>query len=261
MIEATTRNNHVVSLRMAGKIETADIKTWTEAAEAAFQRAPRISFYLEIADFGGITKEALIKDVQYELGMLKHLDRIYRLALVTEEEWIAALVRLAGWMVPQVEIRLFKPQEKEVAMAWASEVPPPAPATAPAQQPGVRMIATTDPKVLAFEVDGHMTAKDIQPLAETLQAAFDKHNKIRLLNRIKKFDGFDWSLVRQEATFRMKLSALRHVERYAVVGGPEWVEGLVKLFDPLFTLEMRHFAAGDETEAWAWIGAKPAKNT
>lgn len=258
MIEVNTSNNHVVSLRLAGKIATADITRWTQAAEAAFKQAARISFYVEISEFGGITKEALIKDIQYELGMLKQMDRIYRLALVTEEEWIAAMVRFAGRIFPQVQLRVFEPKEKDVALAWASEVPSAAQVPVASPTPGVRMIATTNPKVLAFEMDGHMTAKDAQPLAETLQAAFEKHGTVRLLNRFKKFDGFDWTIVQEKATLRMKLSALRHVERYAVVGGPEWVEGLLKLVNPLFKVELRHFPAEEEAVAWEWMGAKPA---
>lgn len=255
MIEIKSNAKHLVALRMGGKLDTKDINTFIEAMDAALARESRLSFYIELSDFGGMTKEALLKDLQYELGLIDKLDRFYRVALVTDEEWVRAVATFGGWVLPKLEIRVFDMQEKSAALAWASEVPPSLPA--PIQKPAIRMIATTDPKVLAFEVDGHLAAKDMQPVADTLQAAFDKQKKVRLLNRFKKFDGFDWALVRQEATIRMKLNALRHVERYAVVGGPEWMEGAIKLVNPLFKIEIRHFQADEENEAWAWIGAKP----
>jgi len=55
----------------------------------------------------------------------------------------------------------------------------------------------------------------------------------------------------------MKLKALHRVERYAVVGGPLWLAAWVAAVAPVLRLEVRHFPADEETEAWDWLAATP----
>jgi hypothetical protein len=78
---------------------------------------------------------------------------------------------------------------------------------------------------------------------------------VRLLVRL---DRFELPLASAAgAVARLKGSALRKLDRYAVVGGPDWIEGVVPVAGALTPVEVRHFDADEEDEARAWI-ARPA---
>ena len=58
----------------------------------------------------------------------------------------------------------------------------------------------------------------------------------------------------------VKLAAMQKVERYAIVGAPGWMSKIIETINPAFAdIDMRTFPADLEAEAWAWVGAEPAK--
>ena len=68
-----------------------------------------------------------------------------------------------------------------------------------------------------------------------------------------RYDGFEWTALFSEKTYFGKLHAMKHLKRYAVVGGPSWFNTAIGFFNPLFRVEVRHFELDDEAEAWNWI--------
>ena len=55
----------------------------------------------------------------------------------------------------------------------------------------------------------------------------------------------------------VKRRSLSQVERFAIVGGPDWLGGWLSVLDSVFKIEIRHFELTDETKAWDWLGAQP----
>jgi hypothetical protein len=123
--------------------------------------------------------------------------------------------------------------------------------------PAVRQIGTDRDDVLALEIVGRFTASDLENAYGLLDAAYQLHDKIDLLVRISGYEGFDWSAAFSRRTARGKTQALKHIRRYAVVGGPGWIRTMIAVLGPLTPIETRHFAADDEIAAWEWIGARP----
>src|SRR5690606_41549179 len=54
-----------------------------------------------------------------------------------------------------------------------------------------------------------------------------------------------------------KTKALKHIRKYAVVGGPSWVKAMIAIFRPFFSMEMNYFELEEVASAWEWIGARP----
>lgn len=123
--------------------------------------------------------------------------------------------------------------------------------------PAIRQIETDRPDMLALELVGHITAADIENAYGLLEAAYQLHDKIDVLVRVSDYEGFDWQAVLSRTTFKAKSHALKHIRRYAVVGGPGWLHATMSLFNPLTPVESRHFNTEEEAAAWEWIGAKP----
>ncbi|WP_417520983.1 STAS/SEC14 domain-containing protein [Marinobacter sp.] len=124
----------------------------------------------------------------------------------------------------------------------------------------IRFIQTNKDNVLAFEIDGVMSSEEMPGVIKKMEDFLAGQNKVRLLNRIKHFGGFDPSILMQSGLFSMKLSAMEKVERYAIVGAPSWMRKIVDTMNPLFPdIDMRTFTVAMEENAWAWLEAESAE--
>ncbi|WP_157015773.1 SpoIIAA family protein [Mesorhizobium xinjiangense] len=123
--------------------------------------------------------------------------------------------------------------------------------------PNIRRIETDREDAYAFEITGHITAADMENMYGLLEGAYELHDKIDLLVLVHNYEGFDWAAALKEPTMVGKTHALKHIRKYAVVGGPGWMRAMLALFKPFMSMEMEHFEAGKADEAWQWLGAKP----
>lgn len=119
----------------------------------------------------------------------------------------------------------------------------------------IRRLDTNREDVFAFDVVGHITASDVENIYGLLEGAYSIHDKVDMLVRIKDYEGIDWDAAVKDFRLLGKTHALKHIRRYAVVGGPGWMGAVIAVFKPFFRVEMKHFEAEKEAEAWAWIGA------
>ena len=119
----------------------------------------------------------------------------------------------------------------------------------------IRRIDTDREDAFAFDIVGHITAPDVENIYGLLEGAYSLHDKIDILVRIKDYEGIDWDAAMKDFGLLGKTHALKHIRRYAVVGGPGWMAALITLFKPFFRVEMKHFGAAEETDAWTWINA------
>jgi hypothetical protein len=120
----------------------------------------------------------------------------------------------------------------------------------------VRRLDTDRDDVLAFEVSGHLQVSDIENIYGLLEGACQSHPKIDVLLRIRNYEGIDWNAVARDWALLGRSHAIKHIRRYAVIAGPGWMAAVISLFKPFFSLEMKHFDAEEEPEAWEWIGVQ-----
>lgn len=122
MIEILTSPDHVVALKLSGTISGEDYDQIVAALEARLDRHERIGVLVDLAGFNDFTFEAGAKDLRYGLRNLWQLKRFPREAVITDKEWVRALVRIASPIIPHVEIRTFQPGEGDKAMSWVSDI-------------------------------------------------------------------------------------------------------------------------------------------
>ena len=250
MISFLDAPDHVIACRMTGEVKGDDYDTLASALDAALERHPRISLYVEVSDVLHMTGEAVLKDIGYGLEQIRYLNRFYRAALVTDVEWLRTLAKWENRVVPFVHVRAFPLAEREAAQAWAAELPD-------ASAPGLVRLATTKPDVFAYAIRDTLSAQDVEGLIPEMNAAFEAHDKVDLLVRIESYPAIPWDAFSRDLV-RTKVNALRNVRRYAIVGGPGWMSGIVSFLDPLFKAEIRTFDRSEEAQAWDWLGARPA---
>lgn len=257
MLEVLPSPDHVVAFRTSGHVDANDIERAIEAVEAALARQDRISIFAEI-EIAGMSPSAFARDVGYGLGKLRELHRFPRAAVVTNQEWVRWIAQIEGAIFPQIEVKIFTPAQRDEALAWASQPLPPVEETEPAP-PSIDVIPTTKPNVLAFEMTGRLRGEDARRVIAVMDDALKAHEQLRILLKVRDFDGIGLDALREEGWVSMKMRGAKQVDRYALVGGPGWMQMVASWSAPLIGTEIRYFDPGQEDEAWRWLEAAPAE--
>lgn len=120
----------------------------------------------------------------------------------------------------------------------------------------VTKIPTTDPAVYAFRIHGEVDADAMRTMSETMNEAFDRHEKVRMLLIFHVYDGATTGARLNFETLRAQLRSLANVERYAVVGAPEDVARAIETAGSWTSVETQTFDLDDEAAAWSFVGAE-----
>lgn len=254
--ERLSAPEHVIAIRLTGKVTGADIAAYQQILDEKLEQELPISLCVDFTGLEDMNFDAFTEGVKADFELLSHLGRFHRCAFVSDKEWPEAVVRYIDPIFPILELKVFAAGERDAAIAWAAE---PKAAREP-EKPAVRFLTTDREDALGFEIDGRFGSAEMSRVVEEFQAWLDRHEKVRLLCRMKHFGGVDPSVFLQSGLVPMKLSAIRKVERYAIVGASPWMRSMIETLGPLFSeMEIRNFPAEQEAEAWKWIEAKPAE--
>lgn len=108
--------------------------------------------------------------------------------------------------------------------------------------------------LLAVKASGKLTAQDYeQTLLPKLEQLFERHGRLKILVQFSG-DFVGWAST-AAAWDDMKIG-LHHagdVEKFALVGGPEWVGWGAKLFGMFVSGQIRLFPEEAREQAMAWL--------
>jgi hypothetical protein len=255
VLENLPGRDDVIMFSFSGRLEKADVEEAIRRLDAAFERGGKVHVFVEVRDFKGMALDAWLSDLGHGLHYLTRLKQFGRFAIVSDQRWMRTASRIESALLPYITYEVYTPDQREHALAWVKgAIDTPRPET-------VRILGNGDAEIFAFEIDGRVTRDGVKAVRDQLADAIRRKTDLRLLARIRQYDGFEPALLVDPQYLELKLSVLRHVSRYAVVGGPEWLERLMKLFDPLLRMEIRHFDLDEEDAARAWLrekGPQPA---
>ncbi len=255
MFEKIHAPDNVLAFRLSGAVSAADVAHYREAAERSLAGGGDIGFCCDLTGFSDVEAAAMVPGLMADFAVWRHIGRIKRLAMVSDKQWPGGMLGLLGAWLPTLEMRAFAAHEGALAVRWAAERTP----VAADRKPGMRMLATTQPGVGAFEVDGPVMQQDVRAVVAELEALLAAPGRLRMLGRITHFAGFDPAVVLDGGLLQMKAETLRKLERYAIVGAPAWMARVAGLVGKLMPqIEIRIFPLADEAAAWEWIGARPA---
>lgn len=122
----------------------------------------------------------------------------------------------------------------------------------------IQQIPTSRPDLYAFAVTGKITEADMERMAATVSAGFDRFDRIDMLITMPGYDGMELGAAFDKEGLGAMLRSNKHVNRYAVVGAPAWAKAMINLMNPLTPVETKAFDGDAEGEAWAWVGGSRA---
>ncbi len=121
--------------------------------------------------------------------------------------------------------------------------------------PAIRRIDTDRDDLFAIDVVGHVSPMDAENLFGLLEAVYLLHPMVDVLVRLVDYEDTDWAGLSPQTIERGKAKALEHVRRCATIGEPDWT-GEVQGFFTTLPVEIRHFDAENEADAWIWLEAR-----
>lgn len=252
MLDILQAPNFVAAFRLSNDITKQDYDRIIAEVESRLQQHPRIAIYVELSGPAHITMTALVTDLRYALAKVGQWRRFARVALVTEKGWARGLMQLSAAFMSGIEGKVFATADRDRALEWVSSLRPDGP-----RQPALRLIATSRPDTYGVIWNGRITTEDVDAVIGTLRGELESHISVRMLVRIEDLGGIEPMAAFRSGVLRAKLLGIRKIERYAVVGGPRWLERYASTIAKLSGIDMRHFAADRERDAWAWLDAQP----
>ena len=123
--------------------------------------------------------------------------------------------------------------------------------------PVISKIKTNRAGAIGFSVNGVLASSDVENLYGLFEAEAEGQNHIDMIVIFKEYDGIDWESLFNEDTAKIRAEAFKKLRRYAIVGGPSWLNLAVEFFRPFGRVETKWFASENIDKAWDYIGAKP----
>ena len=123
--------------------------------------------------------------------------------------------------------------------------------------PVISKIKTNRAGAIGFSVNGVLASSDVENLYGLFEAEADGFNHIDMIVIFKEYDGIDWESLFNEDTANIRAEAFKKLRRYAIVGGPSWLNLAVEFFRPFGRVETKWFASENIDKAWDYIEAKP----
>ncbi|CAM1650922.1 STAS/SEC14 domain-containing protein [Bartonella sp. W8122] len=123
--------------------------------------------------------------------------------------------------------------------------------------PVISKIKTNRAGAIGFSVNGVLASSDVENLYGLFEAEAEGQNHIDMIVIFKEYDGIDWESLFNEDTAKIRAEAFKKLRRYAIVGGPSWLNLAIEFFRPFGRIETKWFASENIDKAWDYIGAKP----
>ncbi|WP_099827414.1 STAS/SEC14 domain-containing protein [Oceaniglobus indicus] len=241
-------NVHEITLR--GVLEKDDIERMERDLTPVLKGDGPIGLIVRAEDWQDITADALAEDAKFEFGMLARWSKVAKMALVTDLQAFAAVLKWMDPILPMIDMRAFASSEVAAAEAFVSDLPAkPGEATGT----GVTLLADGRDGVIAYEIDGRITAADVDRVLAPLDALMQTDDRINLLVRFKSYDGFDPAILIDGSVMGSKMQAINHLGRYAVVGAPKWMAAMAGTVGAMMPFEMRTFDPTEDDAAWSWV--------
>ena len=121
----------------------------------------------------------------------------------------------------------------------------------------ITQIATDNPQVYAFRVNGHIDDDDEEAMAKYMNDVFDTHEKVDMLLDLTGFTGSDWDAMFDGDVLKSRFRSVSKVGKYAVIGAPAGAARMIAVMDKIIPVDARAFDAPEADAAWAFVGAKP----
>ncbi|QUL37216.1 STAS/SEC14 domain-containing protein [Erythrobacter sp. JK5] len=195
----------------------------------------------------GFTFSAVTVELAHIPTLVKWIYGLDRIAIVSDEEWIRTGSRIESALLPGVSYAVYDKDEAEAARAWIMEE------TEGPHTGAFHELDIGKPGIAAFELTGRLDRAESERGVAMVRARLEDPDCSKLLIVIRSWHGFDLDAMFSSEVVRGKLDLIGKLDRYAIVGGPDWIHGMVGPINLLLKPDIRAFDLDEQDEALAWL--------
>jgi hypothetical protein len=124
MLKILESSGGVLAVEVSGKIVGGDLDAMMDTLNLALQHSDKVHVFVETRAIDGLELTSLPNYLGRSLPLLGKLHRFGRVAVVADQAWVRAGTRLESAMLPNINYRVFMPEERDEALAWVKGTPP-----------------------------------------------------------------------------------------------------------------------------------------
>lgn len=228
------------------KLTQEDARKFVSFAEG-LEDSAKSNLLFDLANIDGLDFSAVWQEMSNLGVVVRMLGKLDRIAIVADKPWLRTAARIESAMLPGVTYEVFSSDKAGQARDWVLSK------TDRPHGDAVRVIDVGDPSIVAFELDGRIDRQNAEDAVSQLKATLDASNASRMMARVKNWQGFDLSALGSTSIAKSKAQFIKRLDRYAIVGGPDWLENVAETFGSLIDTEVKTFDLDEEEEALAWL--------
>jgi hypothetical protein len=252
MIEYLASSAEVLAVKVRNGLSRAEMDGLIERLQSAIGKNPKTHVFVDIDRFRAKDWFKGVEALPRSLGLMR-LDRYGRIAIVSDDHFVRGWSRFESAILPRLRYEIFHSRERDRALQWVEGK------VDEAHEAALQFLETNNPLVLAYAIDGTLAKADLERAIQVVRPRLARElGPISVLARIGEIRFSEPADLIDERYIRFKKETLSRVERYAVIGGPRWLEMTIKAMAPIMPFELRYFGSDEEPAAWDWVGAREA---
>lgn len=106
-------------------------------------------------------------------------------------------------------------------------------------------------KTVEIQVEGRVSASDFENIASRMEAFIQQHGKVKIIEVVQDFDGFDMSILKDAINFDRK--HLKDFTHCAVVSDSGWIGPFARFMSRFLDMELRVFRMSELESARQWL--------
>ncbi len=232
--------DNVVGIEAHGTVTAEDYENvLIPAVESVLEEHEHVRvLYVTAGDFDGYEAGAMLDDARVGLG---HFFSWERIAVVTDEAWLANGVKAFAFMLPG-DVRVYPTDALEEAKAWITET-----------RTSMHVELERETGIATLEPVEAISEKDFEHAAEVLDPFIAEHGSLKgLIIRAKVFPGWD-----SFAAFRAHMHFIKthyeHVDKLAFVTDSKMIGVTSSVAEHVIDIDVRVFGFDHLAAARAWI--------
>jgi hypothetical protein len=243
-IEQIGPNAHRIAVY--GEFHEDDARAFVDFAKEHHEKGGGGNVLIDLVSLASWSFSAMSEELVHIPALTKWIYSLDRIALVSDEEWMRSAARLESALLPGVSYAVYDEDEMDAARAWV---------LGETDHPHGGAVNELDlgEGIAGFELVGRLDREESERILAMAQAKLSRPECSRLMVVIRKWHGLETDTALSGKVWGTKLDLLNRVDRYAVVGGPDWLRAMAGAMGALVKPEVRAFELDEEDEALRWL--------
>lgn len=233
-------DNNIVEVTVAGEITAKNLEQVATQMKADIEKHDHIRLLEEFHRFEGMDPIALWKDANFGLN---YMDKITHLAVIADAKWVQTLASAVG-NIFSAKVKVFEHSQAETARQWLETAPE------PNQNSKLEYKSSPDSNIAELVIEGKVTESDFDRVIDQMKADFEKHDKLRILEDIRSFEGMDPMALWKDLQQVRLVNKVSHV---ALVADKKWMRTLAEAAGSVVSAEVKSFERSELATARTWL--------